>query len=63
MFLAKLKIAAALLAALMLASALMISTLAGPPRPGQDPAVAKDRAVAPVAEKPRAKPRGSKSRS
>ena len=40
----------------MLASVLMISTLAGPPRPGQDPAVAKDRAVAPaVAEKPQPK--------
>ena len=52
MFLAKLKMAAALLAALMLASALMISTLAGPPRPGQDPGVVKDRAAAPaVADK------------
>ena len=58
MFLAKLKIAAALLAALMLASALMISTLAGPPRPGQDPGVVKDRAVAPAAEKPRPETQG-----
>ena len=59
MFLAKLKTAAALLAALMLASVLMISSLAGPPRPEQDPAVAKDRAAAPAAaDKPKPKGEG-----
>jgi RNA polymerase sigma factor (sigma-70 family) len=45
MFLAKLKTAAALIAALMLASVLMISTLAGPAASGQDPAAVKQPAA------------------